>query len=88
MKKMGMWKVIAEDTREVYRLYVPAVSAKDAREYVEESGLTVDTVIKEDREGTPIDYNMLHATLLRSGYGTMEISLIMRALERATDFVK
>lgn len=78
MKKAYM--VYTDDGRNVYRLDVPAESAKKAREFVQGNGEIVAVKPGERNASNPISADYIANALAAARFGQMEIDLILRAL--------
>lgn len=77
MKKL--YKVIFEDTYNVYRAYIPADNKEAAEAYVQGNGDIIS--IKDVTEDFPIDLDHLSRTLSNAGYGKPEMDTIIRIMQ-------
>ena len=81
MKKI--YKVIFEDCNGVYREYIPADNVKQLKEQWGGNGDIVS--IQDITEDTPIYLETLRVTLIKAGYGEMEIDIIIRTLQNTLE---
>ncbi len=79
MKNFSVYDVYYDDGQNVGKIVLPAESEKQAKEYVRGNGEVV--AIKKNPLVQDIDINCLRGTLLKDGWGAVEIEVITRALE-------
>ena len=79
MKSLSVYDVYIDDGMNCSKIIVPAESETKAREYVKGNGEVV--AIRKDPIAQDIDTDCLAQTLKDNGWGQVEISIIVRALE-------
>lgn len=79
MKNFNVYDIYFDDGQNVGKIVLPAESEKQAKEYVKGNGEVV--AIRKDPLVQDIDINCLRSTLLKDGWGAIEIEVITRALE-------
>ena len=84
MRKMKTFKVYLDDGKNVYKLYIPAFTRKDAEEYVAGNGDIVK--IEDCTKEIPIELDTL-AELVRGRYGEAESDIIIRCLREVLECV-
>ena len=77
--KIHKYEAIIDDGKTVFKVYVPALSEKEAQEYLAGNGEVVR--IKEIPEYLP-DAAREREDLAKAGYGDAELDLIYRLLYR------
>ena len=77
MRKMRTWKVYLDDGKDVYKLYIPAFTRKDAENYVTGNGEIVK--IEDCTADFPISMDCL-AEALKLRFGQAECDIITRCL--------
>lgn len=86
MKKIAHYVVYMDDGEHVYKLHTPAVDEKGAREYWKGNGDVVAVKKGEREPSCPISTELVAEALARYSFGELEIDLITRTLQSATDF--
>ena len=79
MKNFNVYDIYFDDGQNVGKIVLPAESEKQAKEYVKGNGEVV--AIRKDPLVQDIDINCLRTTLLKDGWGAIEIEVVTRALE-------
>ena len=80
MKNFSVYDIYYDDGQNVGKIVLPAYSEKQAKEYVKGNGEVV-AIRKKNPLVQDIDINCLRSTLLKDGWGAIEIEVITRALE-------
>lgn len=76
--KFKVYNVYLEDKDDVYKVTVPAESEKKAIEYVKGNGEVIKVKLNPDLQN--IHLETLADTLLRNGWGQLEVDVITRTL--------
>lgn len=79
MKSLSVYDVYIDDGMNCLKIIVPAESETEAKEYVKGNGEVV--AIRKDPIVQDINTDRLALTLKNNGWGQVEISIIVRALE-------
>lgn len=79
MKKWNVFKVYAEDSKDVYKLIIPSSSKKEAEKYVESGGLEVIKIV--ELENMKINTDYLSQILTEQGFDTDGIDVICRTIQ-------
>ena len=80
-----IFEVILESGTDVYKIYVPSKTKKDAESYVRGNGDVVR--VREHQLVNPISIDKIVGALKTGGFGEMEVNLISRALSDC-DFIE
>lgn len=78
MKKWKVYKVYAEDYKDVYRMIIPAPSKKEAEYYASSGGLNI--IKTTEVEDLKINTEWLCSFLTKEGFDTDGIDVICRAI--------
>lgn len=78
MKKMHVYDVYLDDGYDCIKVTIPATSKKEAVAYCEGNG---EAVAVRNSDLQDIDLNCLKDTLVRDGWGKLEIDVITRCLD-------
>ena len=78
MKKWKVYKVYAEDYKDVYRMIIPAPNKKEAEYYASSGGLNI--VKTTEVEDLKINTEWLCSFLTKEGFDTDGIDVICRAI--------
>lgn len=84
MRKMKTFRVYLDDGKDVYKLYIPAFTRKDAEEYVSGNGDIIK--IEDCTKEIPIEIDTL-AGLVRGRYGKAESDIIIRCLQTVLECI-
>lgn len=76
--KFKVYNVYLEDKDNVFKVTVPAENEKKAIEYVKGNGEVIKVKLNPDLQN--IHLETLANTLLRNGWGRLEVDVITRAL--------
>ena len=76
--KFKVYNVYLEDKDDVYKVTVPAESEKKAIEYVKGNGEVIKVKLNPDLQN--IHLETLADTLLKNGWGQLEVDVITRTL--------
>ena len=79
MKKWTVYKVYAEDYKDVYKLIIPSSSKREAEKYVESGGLEVVKVV--ELENMKINTDYLSQILTEQGFDSDGIDVICRTIQ-------
>ena len=79
MKSIELYKVILEDSYDVYRVYVPADSVSGAKAYVAGNGDIIS--VTDVSSDFPISLDSVRSALRNYGFGSVEQDLIIRMLQ-------
>lgn len=77
MKKL--YRVIAEDRDNAYKLYIPANSKRDAEKWANGNGEIID--VRDVTADFPISIDKVVDALKTAGFGQIECDIIMRLVE-------
>ena len=79
MKKWNVFKIYAEDSKDVYKLIIPSSSKKEAEKYVESGGLEIIKIVELQNMKINTDY--LGQILTEQGFDTDGIDVICRTIQ-------
>ena len=79
MKKWSVFKVYAEDSKDVYKMIIPSSSKKEAEKYVESGGLEVVKIV--EMPYLKINTDFLSQILTEQGFDTDGIDVICRTIQ-------
>lgn len=79
MKKWSVFKVYAEDFKDVYKLIIPSSSKKEAEKYAESGGLEVVKIV--ELENMKINTDYLSQILTEQGFDTDGVDVICRTIQ-------
>ena len=79
MKKWNVFKVYAEDSKDVYKMIIPSSSKKEAEKYVESGGLEVVKIV--EMPYLKINTDFLSQILTEQGFDTDGIDVICRTIQ-------
>jgi hypothetical protein len=77
---MRKYFVYLDDSRNVYKIAVPAENEKAARKYVEGNGEII--AVKDVTDEMPINHIKVYDALKNAGFGENEADFIVRALQQ------
>ena len=78
MKKWSVFKVYAEDSKDVYKLIIPSSSKKEAAKYAESGGLEVVKTV--EMPYLKINTDFLSQLLNKEGFDSDGIDVICRVI--------
>ena len=79
MKKWSVFKIYAEDSKDVYKMIIPSSSKREAERYVESGGLEVVKVVELPSLKINTDY--LSQILNNEGFDSDGIDVICRTIQ-------
>ena len=79
MKKWTVYKVYAEDYKDIYGMIVPSSSKREAEKYVESGGLEIVKVVELPNLKINVDY--LGQILKGEGFDSDGIDVICRTIQ-------
>ena len=79
MQKWSVFKVYAEDSKDVYKLIIPSSSKKEAEKYAESGGLEVIKIV--EMPYLKINTDFLSQILTEQGFDTDGIDVICRTIQ-------
>ena len=79
MKKWNVFKVYAEDSKDVYKMIIPSSSKKEAEKYAESGGLEVVKIV--EMPYLKINTDFLSQILTEQGFDTDGIDVICRTIQ-------
>ena len=79
MKKWTVYKIYAEDYKDVYRMIVPAPSKKEAEDYVRRGGLGI--IKTQEISDLKINTDYLGSYLRKEGFDEDDIDVISRTFQ-------
>ena len=79
MKKWNVFKVYAEDSKDVYKMIIPSSSKKEAEKYVESGGLEVIKIV--EMPYLKINTDFLSQLLNKEGFDSDGIDVICRVIQ-------
>jgi hypothetical protein len=79
MKKWTVYKIYAEDYKDVYRMIVPAPSKKEAEDYVRRGGLGI--IKTQEISDLKINTDYLGSYLRKEGFDEDDIDVIWRTFQ-------
>lgn len=79
MKKWNVFKVYAEDSKDVYKIIIPSSSKKEAEKYVESGGLEVIKIV--EMPYLKINTDFLSQLLNKEGFDSDGIDVICRVIQ-------
>ena len=79
MKKLKKYYVYMDDGHDCFKVAVPALNEKDAREYVQGNG---EVIAIKQVETPMISISCVEEALRLRGFGSDEMNFILRTLQR------
>ena len=79
MKKWTVYKIYAEDYKDVYRMIVPAPSKKEAEDYVRRCGLNI--IKTQEVPDLKINTDYVSSYLRKEGFDEDDIDVISRTFQ-------
>lgn len=77
---MKKYMIYMEDSKDCFKLAIPARSTKDAKACVAGNGNVIS--VKDVTDDYPISLDKVRDALFKSGFGQIEIDFITRALDQ------